>query len=99
MHCTGVPNFVPSHRPPGPSVASYPLVNCGTDRIESAMAQAKGRRRGSQQSRRQRPDLRGSARVWPSSEVTSHLRPARIRPQVSDMPPGRCGRRRVPYRA
>jgi hypothetical protein len=41
MHCTGVPNFVPSHRPPGPSVASYPLVNCGTDRIESAMAQAK----------------------------------------------------------
>jgi len=37
----GVPIFVPSHRPPGPSVASYPLVTYVTDGIESAMAQAK----------------------------------------------------------
>jgi dihydrofolate reductase len=38
---TGVPVFVPSHRPPGPSVANYPLVTYVTDGIESAMAQAK----------------------------------------------------------
>ena len=37
----GVPIFVPSHRPPGPSVADYPLVTYVTDGIESAMAQAK----------------------------------------------------------
>ena len=37
----GVPIFVPSHRPPGPSVADYPMVTYVTDGIESAMAQAK----------------------------------------------------------
>ena len=37
----GRPIFVPSHRPPGPSVASYPLVTYVDDGIESAMAQAK----------------------------------------------------------
>jgi dihydrofolate reductase len=37
----GVPIFVPSHRPPGPSVANYPLVTYVRDGIESAMAQAK----------------------------------------------------------
>jgi dihydrofolate reductase len=37
----GRPVFVPSHRPPGPSVASYPLVTYVLDGIESAMAQAK----------------------------------------------------------
>ena len=37
----GVPIFVPSHRPPGPSVANYPLVTYVTDGIESAMARAK----------------------------------------------------------
>ena len=37
----GVPIFVPSHRPPGPSVASYPLVTYVTGGIASAMAQAK----------------------------------------------------------
>jgi dihydrofolate reductase len=37
----GVPNFVPSHRPPNPSVANYPLVTYVTDGIASAMAQAK----------------------------------------------------------
>jgi len=37
----GVPIFVPSHRPPGPSVAKYPLVTYVSDGIESAMAQAK----------------------------------------------------------
>jgi dihydrofolate reductase len=36
-----VPIFVPSHRPPGPSVANYPLVTYVTDGIASAMAQAK----------------------------------------------------------
>jgi hypothetical protein len=29
----GVPIFVPSHRPPGPSVANYPLVTYVTDGI------------------------------------------------------------------
>jgi dihydrofolate reductase len=38
----GVPIFVPSHRPPGPSVANYPLVTYVADGIVSAMAQAKG---------------------------------------------------------
>jgi dihydrofolate reductase len=38
-HC--VPIFVPSHRPPEPSVANYPLVTYVTDGIASAMAQAK----------------------------------------------------------
>jgi len=37
----GVPIFVPSHRPPGPTVANYPLVTYVTDGIASAMAQAK----------------------------------------------------------
>jgi dihydrofolate reductase len=37
----GLPIFVPSHRPPGPSVADYPLVTYVLDGIESAMAQAK----------------------------------------------------------
>jgi dihydrofolate reductase len=37
----GVPIFVPSHRPPGPSVANYRLVTYVTGGIASAMAQAK----------------------------------------------------------
>src|SRR6266852_3760192 len=37
----GVPIFVPSHRPPGPSVANYPLVTYVLDGIASAMTQAK----------------------------------------------------------
>jgi len=37
----GVPIFVPSHRPPGPSVANYPRVTYVGDGIVSAMAQAK----------------------------------------------------------
>jgi dihydrofolate reductase len=37
----GVPIFVPNHRPPGPSVANYPLVSYVNDGIASAMAQAK----------------------------------------------------------
>ena len=37
----GVRIFVPSHRPPDPSVSKYPLVTYVTDGIESAMAQAK----------------------------------------------------------
>ena len=37
----GVRIFVPSHRPPGPSVATYPLVTYVSDGIENAMAQAK----------------------------------------------------------
>jgi dihydrofolate reductase len=40
-HGRGVPIFVPSHHPPGPSVANYPLVTYVTDGIERAMAQAK----------------------------------------------------------
>jgi dihydrofolate reductase len=40
-HHHGVPIFVPSHRPPGPSVANYPLVTYVSDGIVSAMAQAK----------------------------------------------------------
>lgn len=37
----GVRIFVPSHRPPEPSVANYPMVTYVTDGIASAMAQAK----------------------------------------------------------
>jgi dihydrofolate reductase len=40
-HHDGVPIFVPSHRPPDPSVAKYPLVMYVTDGIASAMALAK----------------------------------------------------------
>jgi dihydrofolate reductase len=40
-HHDGVPLFVPSHRPPGSSVAKYPLVTYVSDGIASAMAQAK----------------------------------------------------------
>jgi dihydrofolate reductase len=40
-HHAGVRIFVPSHRPPGPSVAKYPLVTYVADGIASAMAQAK----------------------------------------------------------
>jgi dihydrofolate reductase len=40
-HGWGVPIFVPSHRPPGPTVANYPLVTYVSDGIASAMAQAK----------------------------------------------------------
>ena len=39
-HHHGVPIVVVSHRPPPPSVASYPLVTYVTDGIESAVAQA-----------------------------------------------------------
>ena len=37
----GVPIFVVSHRPPGPSAARYPLVTYVADGISSAMAAAK----------------------------------------------------------
>ena len=37
----GVQIFVPSHRPPDPSVARYPLVTYVNDGIKSAMAKAK----------------------------------------------------------
>ena len=37
----GVPIFVVSHRPPGPSAANYPRVTYVIDGIVSAMAQAK----------------------------------------------------------
>jgi dihydrofolate reductase len=40
-HHYGIPIFVPSHRPPGPTVANYPLVTYVSDGIASAMAQAK----------------------------------------------------------
>jgi dihydrofolate reductase len=40
-HHDGVPIFVPTHRPAGPTVANYPLVTYVTDGIASAMAQAK----------------------------------------------------------
>jgi dihydrofolate reductase len=40
-HHDGVPIFVPSHRPPDPSVAAYPLVTYVRDGIVSAMALAK----------------------------------------------------------
>jgi dihydrofolate reductase len=40
-HHGSVPIFVLSHRPPGPSVASYPLVTYVSDGIAAAMAQAK----------------------------------------------------------
>jgi dihydrofolate reductase len=42
----GVPIFVPSHHPPGPSVAKYPLVTYVNDGIASAMAQAKAAANG-----------------------------------------------------
>jgi dihydrofolate reductase len=40
-HHDGVPIFVPSRRPPGPSVAEYPLVTYVAGGIADAMAQAK----------------------------------------------------------
>jgi dihydrofolate reductase len=40
-HHDGVAIFVPSHRPPGPSVAQYPLVTYVAGGIADAMAQAK----------------------------------------------------------
>lgn len=40
-HHDGVRILVPSHRPPPPSVAKYPLVTYVTDGIASAMTQAK----------------------------------------------------------
>ena len=40
-HGRGVPIFVPSHRPPGPFVANYPLVTYVSDGIAAAIAQAK----------------------------------------------------------
>ena len=40
-HHHGVRIFVVSPRPPGPEVATYPLVTYVTDEIESAVAQAK----------------------------------------------------------
>ncbi|WP_426510000.1 dihydrofolate reductase family protein [Dactylosporangium sp. McL0621] len=40
-HIKGVRIFVPSHRPPAPEVAGYPLVTYVHDGIAAAMAQAK----------------------------------------------------------
>jgi dihydrofolate reductase len=45
-HHGGVPIFVVSHRPPGPSVASYPLVTYVTDGVAAAMTQAKAAANG-----------------------------------------------------
>jgi dihydrofolate reductase len=42
----GVPIFVPSHRPPGPSAERYPLVTYVSDGIERAMALAKAAAQG-----------------------------------------------------
>jgi dihydrofolate reductase len=42
----GVPIFVLSHRPPGASVANYPLVKYASEGIVSAMAQAKAAAKG-----------------------------------------------------
>jgi len=42
----GVPIFVPSHRPPGPSAAKYPLVTYVNAGIVSAMTQAKAAAQG-----------------------------------------------------
>jgi dihydrofolate reductase len=42
----GAPIFVLSHRPPGPSVANYPLVTYVSEGIVSAMAQAKAAAKG-----------------------------------------------------
>jgi len=42
----GVPIFVPSHRPPGPSVETYPLVTYVSDGIVSAMTQARAAAKG-----------------------------------------------------
>ena len=42
----GVPIFVLSHRPPGPSVAKYPLVTYASEGIVSTMARAKAAARG-----------------------------------------------------
>lgn len=41
LNAPGVPIFVSSHRPPGRSIANYPLVTYVTKGIESARAQAK----------------------------------------------------------
>ena len=40
-HGEGIPVFIPSHRPPGPAVAQFPLMNYVADGIVSAMEQAK----------------------------------------------------------
>ncbi|MDA0563827.1 dihydrofolate reductase family protein [Streptomonospora sp. S1-112] len=40
-HGQGVPIFVPSHRPPGPTVADYPLVTYVAGGIAETMARAK----------------------------------------------------------
>jgi dihydrofolate reductase len=40
-HGEGIPVFIPSHRPPDPSVAQFPLMKYVSDGIVSAMAQAK----------------------------------------------------------
>jgi dihydrofolate reductase len=40
-HAYGVPIFVPSQRPPGPTVANYPLVIYVNDGVAGAMAHAK----------------------------------------------------------
>jgi dihydrofolate reductase len=40
-HHDGVPIFVPSHRPPGPSVEKYPLVTYVADGFASAMEQVR----------------------------------------------------------
>jgi dihydrofolate reductase len=37
----GMPVFVPSHRPPGPTVANYPMVTYVSDGIAAAMERAK----------------------------------------------------------
>jgi dihydrofolate reductase len=40
-HGDGIPVFIPSHRPPDPSVAEFPLITYVADGIVSAMEQAK----------------------------------------------------------
>ena len=58
----GRPIFVVSHRPPGPSVANYPLVKYVTDGIVSTMTQAKAARRRRQRVGAWRPHGAAGAR-------------------------------------
>jgi dihydrofolate reductase len=99
----GVPVFVPSHRPPGPSVANYPLVTYVSDGIASAMAQAKAaagdlnvmvhgaytaqRARGRRPGRAADPPDPGAVRWRPS-----FVRTAAVARRAGNRPGDRCTR-------
>jgi dihydrofolate reductase len=71
----GVPIFVPSHRPPGPSVADYPLGDVRARRDRKRDGAGQGRRRGPQRDGARRDTAQRALEAGVLDEVQIHQIP------------------------